>query len=249
MTALELLIDFYKNTERQGPGSTSETIKALNLTNINKNHAVKIADIGCGTGAQTITLAQHIKGQIIAVDLFPEFLDKLKLRSEELGFQGKIITLQESMEDLPFDKEEFDIIWSEGAIYNMGFEKGIKKWKKYLKAGAYLCVSEITWITNSRPEEIEAFWNKEYPEIDTAANKIRQLKENGYSSVEYFALSENSWLDNFYTPLEKQFSAFLERHDHSEKAKDILEGHKEEISLYKKYKDYYSYGFYIAKKK
>lgn len=72
MTELELLIDFHKSAERQGPGSHSETLRALNIMNIDKKKHLNVADIGCGSGAQTITLAQNIEGQITAVDLFPE---------------------------------------------------------------------------------------------------------------------------------------------------------------------------------
>ena len=248
MTELELLIDFYKNTKRQGPGSYLDTIQALNFMNINKDQELKIADIGCGSGGQTITLAQNIKGQITAIDLFPDFLEELNIKSAELGLQDRIKTITKSMEELPFDNDELDIIWSEGAIYNIGFEAGIKNWKKHLKSGGYLGVSEITWITNSRPKEIEDFWNAEYPEIDTASDKIKLLEGNGYSPVGYFVLSQTSWLENFYNPMEKRCSAFLEKHNNSEMARNVVEGHKEEIRNYKKYKDYYSYGFYIAKK-
>ncbi len=248
MTELELLVDFHKDAERQGPGSSNETIKALNLTGIDKNANLKIADIGCGSGAHTIVLAQNTNGQITGVDLFPEFLDKLDNKAKELRLHNRVITLNKSMDDLPFDNDEFDIIWSEGAIYNIGFEVGIKKWKDYLKTGGYLCVSEITWITNSRPKEIEEFWNEEYPEIDTASNKIKKLEENGYSPIGYFYLTQNSWIDNYYTPMEKRLSSFLEKHNNSDMAKNIIELHKKEIASYKKYKDYYSYGFYIAKK-
>jgi len=248
MTEIELIVDFYKDTERQGPGSSFETVNALSFININKDHNIKFIIVGCGSGAQTITLAQNIEGQITAVDLFPEFLNKLNSRSEELGFQERIKTIEKSMEDLPFDNDEFDIIWSEGAIYNMGFEAGIKKWKNYLKSGGYLGVSEITWTTNSRPKEIEEYWNNESPEIDTASSKIRILEENGYTTVGYFVLSENSWINNYYKPMEKRFSAFLEKHNNSEMAKNFVELGKEEIRKYQKYKDYYSYGFYIAKK-
>ena len=48
--------------------------------------------------------------------------------------------------------------------------------------------------------------------------------------------------------MEKRFSAFLEKHNNSKMAKNIIEEQKEEIRIYQKYKDYYSYGFYIAKK-
>lgn len=248
MTELELLIDFHKDAKRQGPGSASDTLKALNFMDINKKKSLKVADVGCGTGAQTINLAQNIEGEIIAVDLFPEFLKKLNLKSKEQNLENKITTLKKSMEDLPFEKEEFDIIWSEGAIYIMGFEKGINKWKYFLKTGGYIAVSEITWITNSRPNEIEKHWNNEYPEIDTASSKIKILEENGFSPVGYFILPENSWIENYYKPMEGRFDDFLRKHDNSEIAKNIVDNEREEIRKYKKYKDYLSYGFYIAKK-
>jgi ubiquinone/menaquinone biosynthesis C-methylase UbiE len=102
------------------------------------NLICKIADIGCGTGAQTMALAQHTKGHITAVDLFPVFLEKLNERAQEKGLSDRITTLARSMEDLPFEGEALDIIWSEGAIYIMGFEKGVRDWKRFLKPGGYL---------------------------------------------------------------------------------------------------------------
>ncbi len=248
MTELELIIDLHKNSERQGPGSEEETLKALEFMNLPSDRNLKIADIGCGSGGQTITLSQNLNGEIIAVDLFSEFLDELNEKSQKLGLKEKIKTLEKSMDDLPFNNEEFDIIWSEGAIYNLGFENGIKKWKDYLKVGGFLAVSEITWITNSRPKEIEEFWTQEYPEIDTASNKIKILENNGYSLVGYFYLTQNSWIENYYKPMEERFDTFIERNNNSELARKVVKENKFEIDLYLKYKDYYNYGFYIARK-
>lgn len=248
MTELELIIDLNKNSERQGPGSEKETLKALDLMNLQEGKYLKIADIGCGSGAQTITLAKNLNGQITAVDLFHEFLDELNVRSKESGLNEKIITLEKSMDDLPFKHEDFDIIWSEGAIYNIGFENGIKKWKDFLKSGAYLAVSEVTWISNTRPQQIQEFWTREYPQIDTASNKIRVLEDNGFTLAGYFILSENSWIENYYKALEAGFDDFLERNNNSDRAKKVIEEYKDEIDVYLNYKDYYSYGFYIARK-
>lgn len=249
MTELELIIDLHKNSERQGPGSVEDTLKALDLLNLPTDQNLKVADIGCGSGGQTILLAKILNGQITAVDLFPEFLNELNEKSQNLGLKDKIVTLEKSMDDLPFKKEEFDLIWSEGAIYNIGFENGLKKWKDYLKTGGYLAVSEITWITQTRPEEIEEFWKSEYPEIDVASNKIKQLENNGYTLVGYFYLSPNSWIETYYKPMQARFENFLKRNNNSELAKKVVEDHQAEIDLFLKFKDYYSYGFYIAKKK
>ena len=248
MTEMELLIDFHVNAKRQGPGSDEDTLKALSFIDINHAESLKIADIGCGSGAQTLTLAQNINGSIDAVDLFPAFLVKLNEQAKTLNVNNKISTLEKSMDDLPFRNEEFDIIWSEGAIYNIGFESGLKYWKQFLKTGGHIAVSEITWKTKKRPKEIEEHWNNEYPEIDTVSAKIKILEENGFSPVGFFFLPEKSWIDNYYDPIEKRFGAFLQKHGNSAAAKGIVEGEKLEIALYKKYKDYLSYGFYIAKK-
>ncbi|WP_370392056.1 methyltransferase domain-containing protein [uncultured Winogradskyella sp.] len=248
MTELELIIDLHKNSERQGPGSEKDTLRALDLLQLHTDQNLKVADLGCGSGGQTLTLAQYLNGQITAVDLFPQFLDELKEKSQKLGLSDKIITLEKSIDDLPFKKEEFDLIWSEGAIYNIGFENGLKKWKDYLKVGGYLAVSEITWITPSRPEEIEEFWNAEYPEIDTASNKIKQIEDNGFVLAGHFYLSENSWLETYYRPLQARFEAFLQRHNNSELARKVVAENQAEIDLYQKFKAYYSYGFYMAKK-
>lgn len=248
MTELELLVDFHKDAERQGPGSTADTLKALSFMALDPDQALAIADIGCGTGAQTLTLAQNVEGQITAVDLFPQFLDKLQANARKLGLKNKISVLEHAMEELPFEEESFDIIWSEGAIYIMGFEAGIKQWKRFLKPGGYLAVSEITWLTHERPEEIEAYWNEVYPEIGTASNKINQLEKHGYKLAGYFPLPESSWMDHYYQPIEDRMDAFLSKHQHSEAALALIEQERGEIKKYTTYKNYLSYGFYVAQK-
>jgi len=248
MTELELLVDFHKDAERQGPGSEADTLKALSFIDLDQDQPLKVADIGCGSGAQTITLAQQLKGHITAVDLFPEFLSKLAEKAKALGLQDQITTLEKSMDQLPFGQDEFDIVWSEGAAYIMGFEAAIQTWRDYLKTGGYLAVSEITWITHNRPKEIQSYWESQYAEIGTASHKIQQLEEHGYSPVGYFFLPQTSWLDHYYHPIEARFDDFLARHQHHELAQDIVKRERAEIEQYNAYKDYWSYGFYVARK-
>ncbi|BFM16193.1 class I SAM-dependent methyltransferase [Maricurvus nonylphenolicus] len=245
---LQLLIDLHKGEYRQGPGADQETEKAIRLANIDPKTPYNIADIGCGTGASTLTLARTLNCEITAVDFLDQFLEELQRRAEQEGVANKISTLCASMDSLPFDPESFDIIWSEGAIYNIGFKQGISDWLQYLKPGGLLVVSEICWITAERPKEIEDYWNNQYSEIATASAKIRQLEEEGYSPVGYFILPEHCWLDNYYYPIERSFESFLQRNNNSKAAQEIVEPEKEEIELYEKYKRYYSYGMYIARK-
>lgn len=194
------------------------------------------------------SLAKTLKGEIIAVDLFEEFLEKLKEVSKKENTTAHIETLPASMDKLPFGKEEFDIIWSEGAVYNIGFENGINYWKEFLRPDGILAVSELSWITNSRPKELEDFWNGEYSEMDTIAGKIKVLEEAGYKVLGHFILSEDCWLDNYYNPLLNSHKEFLDKFGYNETAKMIVERDMREIDLYKKYHNYYSYVFYVAQK-
>ena len=248
MEDYQLLIDLHKRERRQGPGGDAETEKAVGLAMLDPSAPIKIADIGCGTGSSVMLLARMLNARITAVDFLPDFLDILEASAENLSLTEKISTLACTMDKLPFNDEEYDVIWSEGAIYNIGFEKGIKNWKRFLKTGGLLVVSEITWITAARPPEVQEYWENEYPEIDTASSKIGILEKNGYSPVAYFVLPEHCWLDNYYRPLQGSFEGFLKRNGYSEKAQALVNAEKKEIALYETYKAHYSYGVYIAKK-
>ncbi len=244
----DLLIDLHKGNKRQGPGGDEHTIQALQLAGLaSSSEPLKVADIGCGTGASTVTLAKHLNADITAVDLFQDFLDILNANAKKHGVANKITTLAGSMEELPFEEGGLDVIWAEGAIYNMGFAKGVEYFKRFLKPGGILAASEITWLTKERPAEIQQHWDAEYPEIATASDKIKVLEEHGFVLKGYFPLPESSWIENYYTPLENAYDAFLNKHK-SDDARAIIEAEKVEVSLYKKYQSYSSYGFYIAQK-
>lgn len=248
MDDYQLLIDLHKRRYRQGPGGDAETEMALRLAGIDRAKPLRVADLGCGTGASSLLLAQNLNAQITAVDFLQDFLDVLKQRAEKAGVADRITTLACSMDNLPFAEGEFDLIWAEGSIYNVGFQTGVAAWRRYLKHAGLLVASEITWITDTRPSEIESYWESEYPEIDTASAKIGILEQHGYSPRGYFVLPERCWLDGYYRPLQAAFDGFLNRNGNSEEARAIVAAEQREIELYETYKAYFSYGMYVAEK-
>lgn len=247
MDLLELILEYHKGNERQGPGSEEATLKALNYIP-NLNEKSKILDIGCGSGGQTITLAKNTAAQITAVDMFPQFLEMLMKKAKENNLTDRIVAEKMLMESLTFEKKSFDVIWSEGAIYNIGFEKGLSLWRKYLKDDGYIAVSEISWLTDTRPDEIEQYWVNLYSEIDTVENKLAVIEKCGYEMVSHFALDDKCWIDNYYQPLIDNSEAFLKKYNYADEVKDFLEQGKIEADMYNRFKNYYSYVFYIAKK-
>ncbi len=221
----------------------------MELAGLHRSRPKKIADIGCGSGASAILLARETNAEITAVDLLPEFLHELQIRAQTHGVADWVTPLNCSMDALPFAEGEYDVIWSEGAIYNMGFEAGVSAWKRFLKPGGSLVVSEITWLGATRPREIQSCWETEYPEIDVASAKFGILERHGYTPEAYFVLPPHCWFENYYGPMQGRFEAFLKRHGHSDQAKAIVEIEQREIALYQEYGEYYGYGFYLARKR
>jgi SAM-dependent methyltransferase len=243
-----LICEYFAGVARQGPGSPAVTRKALSFVEGLSSEA-RIADLGCGTGGQTMVLARHAPGTVTGIDLFETFIDLFNQHALELGLQDRVMGIVGSMDNLTFEDEELDLIWSEGAIYNIGFQRGLSEWRRFLRPGGYLAVSEASWFTDSRPAEIDGFWRSEYPEIDTIPNKVAQLQGAGYVPVASFILPETCWLEHFYTPQERAMELFLDRHAGNKAAEDFIASQRHEAQLYREYKEYYGYVFYIGKKK
>ncbi|MCU0459902.1 MAG: methyltransferase domain-containing protein [Bacteroidales bacterium] len=242
-----LICEYFSSMERQGPGSPEMTLRALGFID-NLDSGSRIADLGCGTGGQTMTLAQNTTARITGIDLFPMFIDLFNAAARRLNLNDRVKGIVGSMDDLPFAEGELDLIWSEGAIYNIGFKKGLNYWRKFLKPGGYVAVSEASWFTEERPEEIKTFWLNAYPEIDTIPNKVAVLQKAGFVPVACFILPENCWTDHFYVQQVQAQELFLEKHRGNRSAEELVENERREALLYSKYRDYYGYVFYIGKK-
>jgi len=242
-----LICEYFSSTERQGPGSPEVTIKALSFID-NLSPESRMADLGCGTGGQTMVLAQHAPGQITGIDLFPDFINLFNQNAVKLNLQERVTGIVGSMDNLLFQDEELDLIWSEGAIYNIGFVRGLNEWRKFLKTGGYVAVSEASWFTDTRPAEISEFWMDAYPEIDTIPNKVAQMQKAGYIPVATFILPEICWTENYHAPLVKVQDAFLKKYAGNTTAEELITFQRLEAQLYAKYKEYYGYVFYIGKK-
>lgn len=161
------------------------------------------------------------------------FVDQRQKDAAKLGLQWRITAQTGSMDSLPFEDEGFDLIWSEGAISNMGFEKGLKARTRFLKPGGYIAVSEISWFTDARPEELDDFWTAAYPEFDSLSGNVATMQRAGDEVVASFKLPENCWTENYYAPREKIVDDFLKAHPGNAAAETLVAEQREEaVELY-----------------
>lgn len=244
---LNLIFEYFSKLERQGPGSPEVTLKALSFIN-GLTEKSKIADLGCGTGGQTMILAQNTPCKITGIDLCQEFINQLDEKARSKNLRDRIKGIVGSMDNLPFSSGELDLIWSEGAIGNIGFEKGLNYWNRFLKKGGYVAVSYESWFTDERPAEIEKWWMDAVPEIATIGKNVSIMQKAGYVPVALFTVPEYCWTDNFYLPQKARQEEFLKKYAGNKTVEDFISLMRREAELYSKYKQYYGYIFYIGRK-
>ena len=243
---LNLLFELHSYVPRAGPGNNESTRKAFNMLKNLPLHP-QILDIGCGPGMQTIELARISDGKIVALDIHQPFLDRLMKNAREYGVAEKIQAINKSMLEMEFEKKSFDMIWAEGAIFIIGFEKGLKEWRFFLRDGGYLVVSELCWFSDDPPEAIRKYLMEEYPAIKTIEENEKIIEGLGYVLINDFKLPESAWLE-YYNPLEKGIEIMREKYTGDRKANEFLDLTQLEIDLYKKYSKYYGYVFFIMQK-
>lgn len=242
----ELICGTHLDLERQGPGSAEMTMKALSfIGNLDENS--QIVDLGCGTGGQTMVLARNITGNITGIDQWAAFVNVLNVKAQQLNLRERVNGIVGDMLNLSFGKEEIDLIWCEGAIDAIGFEKGLAYWNSFLKINGYIAVTCPSWLTDEHPAEIEKFWRDAGSCLNTIGNHVDIMQKCGYTPVAVFALPEKCWTD-YFTPRAASGKALLEKHLGNEAVAAFIDADKHEVDLYSKYKQHYGYVFYIGKK-
>jgi ubiquinone/menaquinone biosynthesis C-methylase UbiE len=247
MEGIEYIYELCAALPRSGPGDNEYTRRALNSIPETQIPPF-ILDIGCGQGMQTIELAKISNGKIIALDNHQGFLDILIEQAKKQGLEEKIIPKNISMLDMDFEEETFDIIWSEGALYFMGFQNGLKRCHQLLKDKGCLAVTELVYTVPDPPAPVAEYFENEYPDIKNIGENIETIKKEGYNLISNFTLPESAWLNNYYLPVEKELPRLNKKYQGNEVALAVFEGFRNEVDFYRKYSKFYSYEFFVMQK-
>ena len=245
LSMVDILLETHIGLERQGPGSSEAVEQALGFLKP-LNQFSKIADLGCGTGGQTLLLAKYLSGTIIGLDMFSDFIDKLNENARKMKLDNRVTGIIGSMEKLPFQTKSLDLIWSEGAIDNIGFKEGLSHWHGFLKKGGFIAVTCPSWLTEERPNVVERFWNDAGSQLETISDNIKIMQKCGYQFVASFALPQKCWTENYFIPREKAINKLLEKYAGNKIMMEYAEQNRYETELYSKYSQHYGYVFYLS---
>jgi len=194
------------------------------LPRINKP---RILDIGCGSGIPTLELARLSQGEVTGIDIDQPALDKFARKIKEAGLTDLVQAVNCSMFDMDFQDESYDIIWSEGSIYAVGFERGLREWKRFLKPGGFMVVHD---------------------ELGNVKEKLEQISNCGYDLLGYFTLSKETWWAEYFTPLEKWINESETRYTDDPKVLEAINSAQQEIDMFRKDPERNSSIFFIMKR-
>jgi ubiquinone/menaquinone biosynthesis C-methylase UbiE len=245
MERMDYFIELYGSLPRGGPGDNASTARAFEMM-ANLPPAPRILDIGCGPGMQTVELLRRCQGTVVALDLLPQMIHRVREAAETAGVGDRLETVECDMNEMAFEPASFDVVWSEGAIYFLGFEAGLAKVKQFVKPGGYVAVSEAVWLKPNPPAEAIAFW-QEYPEIDTVRRKLEVVSRLGYENVGHFVLPASSWTDLYYDPMARRIREYETKWQGIAEAEDVLAEARNEIAVFGRCSDYFSYAFFVAR--
>ena len=213
--------EVYGTLPRAGPGDDASTRKAHQMMK-DVPKKPKILDIGCGPGKQTMELARLSKGKIMALDNHQPFLDRVDQNAKALGLSQHIETCNQDMNTMEFPPESFDIIWAEGALYQMGFENGLKVCRPMLKKNGHIGVTELVWLSD-RPSPEAREWAREYAAIKNVPDNLRLFKNNRYEMVGHFTLPVSSWFDDYYDPMQERIHELRKKYLGHQAALQVIE--------------------------
>ncbi|MFA6234261.1 MAG: class I SAM-dependent methyltransferase [Bacteroidota bacterium] len=238
------LINLHRGLDRQGPGDEAFSRRILSeLPELPPGP--RIADLGCGTGAGALLLAEWFHSHVLAVDMAQAFVEELRIKAQQRGLDHLIMTLEADMGTLDWPEASIDLLWSEGAAYNLGFERALQLWRPLVAENGLAVISEMSWFTSNAPAPAKDFWKVAYPAMAGEEQNLEQAGHSGFSIVNSYRLPSQAWWDNYYNPLKLRIASLRSTADHV--MQTVIHETETEMSLFEQYSESYGYTFYVLR--
>jgi len=244
----EIFFELYEGLPRQGPGNRACAERALGLCR-GLPQTPAMLDLGCGVGGQTLHLADLLPGALItAIDSHAPSIERLQATVAERGLGERVRPVVGEMAHPGLPSESFDLIWSEGAIYNIGIENALRICHGLLRPGGYLAFTDAVWRKENPPPEVKASFDLDYPTMGRVPDVMAAIGRTGFSLVDHFTLPDEAWWDDFYSPMERRIEELRGKYAGDAAALGVLDQLAQEPEMHRRYSDYYAYEFFVARR-
>jgi len=230
--------------EKLGPGSDLHTL--IVLRHLPVKHFDVVIDAGCGRGRQTMVLAKELGTRVHAVDSYEPFVNDLMQLAKVAGLEHLIETHCMSMNDIPSVFRQIDLLWSEGAAYNIGFPNALTTWASAINKGRFAVVSELSWVRNEIPSAVREFFSSGYPDMRSFQQNVAVAENAGYRVLSTYVLPDDTWVSGYYDILEPRAKTLIDHPDSS--VRDFALETIKEIDIFRCSEGSYAYVFYVLQR-
>ena len=236
-----------------GPGDLAATKRLVERLRPDLPPALRVADFGCGVGASTLVLAECLpESRVLALDSHAPFIERLETEADELGLGDRISAVVGDMANPPpLDGVigEFDLIWAESAIYNIGRANAFACWRPLLKPDGWLVFSDIVWQCEptDRSDKAAVFWAGEYPDMKTATGVMDELGSAGFSALDPVLVDRKAW-SNYYEPLRERLRLLRTKENPPQALETVIAELEQEIDVYDCAGNEVALAFFLARR-
>jgi SAM-dependent methyltransferase len=229
---------------RVAPGSRGSTLRALAATG-RAETARSVLDLGCGPGAHTIELARAMpQARISGLDLHAPFLEDLRARAASAGVGGRVQGVHADMAAPPFADQYFDLLWSEGAIYQLGVGPALACWRRLLRPGGVLAFSDAVFLPGA-PVDLVAHWHRDYPSMTDVVGARAVVQAAGWQVLDDFLQPASDW-EAYYDPLAARCDALEADWQNDPAGLAVLAETRAEIAFHRTWGQHYGYAFFVV---
>jgi len=244
----EIFCAVFESLPRQGPGNRACAERALDLCR-DLPRSPAVLDLGCGVGGQTLHLAELIgSGSIVAIDSHAPSIERLRAVAAARGLAQRIDAIVGDMASPQQPRGSFDLIWSEGALYNLGLRNALRICHDLLRPGGYLAFTDSVWRKDNPPPAIKASFEIEYPTMGRLEDDLAAIRDGGFDLAGHFTLPDEAWWEDFYTPMEARIAELRDQCSGDVAASAALEQIAEEPRMHRLHRDFYAYQFFVARR-
>jgi SAM-dependent methyltransferase len=204
--------------------------------------------LGCGVGGQTLLLAELSSGSIVAIDSHAPSIERLRATIRERGLSQRVSAIVGDMARPELPLGSFDLIWSEGALYNIGLRNALHVCHGLLRPDGYLAFTDAVWRKENPPPAVKACFDQDYPTMGRLDDDLAAIQDCGFELVGHFTLPDEAWWDDFYTPMEARIAELRGKYVNDVEASDILDRLAEEPEIHRRYSGSYAYEFFVARR-